>query len=67
MESGRADPVLQRQLFYAHLYLALYEEAQNHPDKVKAHLLLATEKPLSDYMYGVAKVHLQLLNNPPTK
>lgn len=61
-----APPQLARQLFYAHLYLGLYEEAQNHPDKAKQHLTLATEKPISDYMYGVAKVHLQLLK-PPTK
>jgi lipoprotein NlpI len=66
-ESGRADPVLSRQLFYAHLYLGLYEEALNHPDKAKAHLTTATEKhPIPDYMYGVAKVHLQLLK-PPTE
>ena len=63
-EALRADPVLQRQLFYAHLYLGLYEEAQNHPEKAKQHLTLATEKPIPDYMYGVAKVHLQLLDRP---
>jgi lipoprotein NlpI len=67
-ESGRVDPVLQsqlnRQLFYAHLYIALYEEALSHPDQAKEHLTLAANKyPVPDYMHAVAKVHLQLLNN----
>jgi lipoprotein NlpI len=57
-------PQLNRQLFYAHLYLGLYEEAQNHPDKAKAYLTTAVEKhPIPDYMFGVAKVHLQLLTS----
>jgi lipoprotein NlpI len=65
--SGRVDPIVvarkNRQLFYAHLYIALYEEALDHPDKVKEHLTLAVDKyPVPDYMHGVAKVHLQMLN-----
>jgi lipoprotein NlpI len=66
-ESGRVDPVLiaqqNRQLFYAHLYIGLYEEALNHPDQDREHLTLAAEKyAVPDYMHGVARVHLALLN-----
>jgi lipoprotein NlpI len=61
-------PQLNRQLFYAHLYLGLYEEALNHPDKAREHLATAVEKhPIPDYMFGVAKVHLQLRADKSTK
>ena len=65
--SGHVDPasapILNRQLFYAHLYIGLYEEALNHADKAKEHLTLAAEKyAVPDYMHGVAKVHLRMLS-----
>ena len=62
-------PLLNRQLFYAHLYLGLYFEALAQPAKAREHLTLAAEKhPVPDYMHGVAKVHLQRLNTPkPSK
>jgi lipoprotein NlpI len=63
-----SPPQLNRQLFYAHLYSGLYEEALNHPDRAKEHLTLAADKyPVPDYMHGVAKVHVQRLNAPKTQ
>jgi lipoprotein NlpI len=53
---------LNRQLFYAHLYLGLYFEAVSQPEKAREHVTLAAEEhAIPDYMHGVAKVHLQLL------
>jgi lipoprotein NlpI len=53
---------LNRQLFYAHLYLGLYYEAIEQPEKAKEHLTLAAEKyAVPDYMHGVAKVHVQAM------
>jgi lipoprotein NlpI len=61
--AGNPNPAqLNRHLFYAHLYLGLYYEALNQPEKAKEHLTLAAEKHVvPDYMHGVAVVHLQLL------
>ena len=57
---------LNRQLFYAHLYIGLYYEATGQAAKAKEHLTTAAEKhPVPDYMHGVAKVHVGLLKTPP--
>ncbi|HEY7117905.1 MAG TPA: tetratricopeptide repeat protein [Tepidisphaeraceae bacterium] len=53
---------LNRQLFYAHLYVGLYYEAIGRPDLAAEHLTTAAEKhPIPDYMHGVASVHVRLL------
>lgn len=53
---------LRDRLFYAHLYLALYEEAQRNAAKVEEHLQLATTAyAQSHYMGDVARVHLKVL------
>jgi lipoprotein NlpI len=47
--------------FYAHLYLALWYEAEGDAAKVLAHLTPAVEKYRVDhYMWDVAKVHLDV-------
>jgi lipoprotein NlpI len=48
--------------FYAHLYLALWYDAEGDAKKVKEHLTLAVEKnEVPDYMWDVGNVHLQML------
>jgi tetratricopeptide (TPR) repeat protein len=48
-------------LFYAHLYLGLYEEALGHKEESLKHMKLAAQDfPQSHYMGDVAKVHLKL-------
>jgi lipoprotein NlpI len=56
-----APAQLNRQLFYAHLYAGLYCEAIGKNDEAKMHLTEAVKHEVGDYMYGVAKVHLKLL------
>lgn len=48
--------------FYAHLYVALYYEAEGQPDKCKEHMTAAVEKyKIGHYMWDVANVHLARL------
>lgn len=48
--------------FYAHLYVALWYEAEGDAKKVKEHLTTAVEKhEIVDYMWDVGNAHLQLL------
>jgi len=52
---------LNRQLFYAHLYLGLYFEALGDDGKAREHITKAAgEYQTGDYMGDVARVHLQL-------
>lgn len=52
---------LQRQLFYAHLYLGLYFEVLGDDQKAREHITkAAVEYQTGDYMGDVARVHLQL-------
>lgn len=61
-KSGDPSPAqLNRQLFYAHLYVALYCESTGKKEEAVRHLAEAVLHKLPDYMFGVAKVHLQLL------
>jgi tetratricopeptide (TPR) repeat protein len=47
--------------FYAHLYVGLYSEAANQPERAKAHMTKAvSEYQLEDYMWHLARVHQQL-------
>lgn len=48
--------------FYAHLYVALWYDAEGDAKKVKEHLTIAVEKnEVSDYMWDVGNAHLQML------
>jgi lipoprotein NlpI len=63
-EAKKNDPKpaqLNRHLFYAHLYIGLFHEATGNHDKAKEHLKAAIQHEVPDYMHGVAKVHVQLL------
>ena len=57
--------VLQRQLFYANLYLGLYFEAIGDNQRAQGHIFLAAEKyPPQHYMGDVARVHAEILKKP---
>ena len=58
---------LNRHLFYAHLYIALYCESTGKDEEAKKHLTESLKHEVPDYMYGVAKVHAQLRKWPPAK
>jgi lipoprotein NlpI len=51
---------LNHRLFYAHLYLGLYHEANGKPKLCRKHLEQAVAHPIKHYMWDVARVHLQL-------
>jgi lipoprotein NlpI len=56
-----ADELRQR-LFYAHLYIGLYHEAQGDKAQALEHIRKAAEEyRISHYMGDVARVHLKLL------
>jgi lipoprotein NlpI len=52
---------LNEQLFYAHLYLALYYEAEKDSTRALENLELAVQHPIGHYMFDVARVHRDLL------
>ncbi|MCA9267507.1 MAG: hypothetical protein KDA41_03510 [Planctomycetales bacterium] len=54
---GEAE--LNTRLFYAHLYIGLYLEAQGKADDALKHLEEAKRRPIQHYMYDVARVHLE--------
>jgi lipoprotein NlpI len=52
----------KQRLFYAHLYIGLFEQAAGHAAAAKEHLLLAAEKYADDdYMGDLARVQAALL------
>lgn len=54
-------------LFYAHLYLALWYEAEDDRAAVRKHLALALEgPPVGHYMYEVAEMHQKWLETKKT-
>ena len=61
------DEVLAGRLFYAHLYLGLYYEANGESELAKKYIYLAADEKLSHsnrintYMWDVAHVHAELL------
>jgi lipoprotein NlpI len=58
----RDREVLNRQLFYAHLYLGLYHEALGDEAEARRNLVLAAERyPVKHYMGDVARVHVDRL------
>jgi lipoprotein NlpI len=57
-----------RRLFYAHLYLGLYQEAAGEQKLARDHLIKAAEEyVVDDYMGDVARVHVALLRAKPPK
>ncbi len=60
--AGNSPPgQLNRQLFYAHLYLGLYYEVLKDDEQAREHITMAAGKyRTDDYMGDVARVHLQL-------
>lgn len=58
-EGDPDEAELRHRLFYAHLYLALYFEADSDDDAAKWHMLQAHEQKIPHYMWDVADVHLK--------
>lgn len=57
---------LNGRLFYAHLYLGLYYEVNGKSKLALKHLTEAADKHrIGHYMWGVARVHRDLLRKPP--
>ncbi len=55
------DAELRQRLFYAHLYLGLYEEALGNVSEAREHIAkAASEYAGADYMSEVARVHQKL-------
>jgi lipoprotein NlpI len=53
---------LNERLFYAHLYIGLYYEAEGDRKQARQHLAKAAEDhKIGHYMWDVARVHLELL------
>jgi lipoprotein NlpI len=74
-EARAGDPPpeeLNTRLFYAHLYIGLFHEAQGDTAASLAHVAKAArEHPVSHYMWDVARVHVELREaavdaEPPT-
>lgn len=61
-KAGNPPPEeLKQRLFYAHLYLGLYYEAQGDAALAKEHIIEASDKYMVEhYMGDVAKVHVKL-------
>lgn len=53
-----AGPAKTEALFYAHLYVGLYYEAQGDEAKCREHMAAAVERKIGHYMWDVANVHL---------
>ena len=69
VERTKNDPVAQiGQRLYAHLYLALYHEALGQDALRREHLQKAVDTNLkNEYMWEVARVHLELLKSGKLK
>jgi lipoprotein NlpI len=52
---------LSERLFYAHLYIGLYDEAAGDAKGAREHIAIANEHRIDHYMGDVARVHLQLM------
>jgi lipoprotein NlpI len=65
VDSSEIEPIAKpAQLLYAHLYLALYYEATGSNALRRSHLQKAVDTNLkNEYMWEVARVHLELLNS----
>jgi Tol biopolymer transport system component/lipoprotein NlpI len=52
----------QMRMFYAHLYLGLYEEVMGNKKKALEHLQAAERLPIGGYMWDVARLHRAYLD-----
>jgi lipoprotein NlpI len=60
--AGNPTPAeLSERLFYAHLYIGLYNEAAGDAKGAREHIALANRYTIDHYMGDVARVHLQLM------
>jgi lipoprotein NlpI len=69
-ETGYPNAIdLKNRLFYAHLYIGLYQDAAGDLESARAHIRRAVENfPITHYMWDVARIELQQLgagNEPP--
>ena len=55
-----APEELSERLFYAHLYIGLYDEAAGDAKGAREHIAIANRYRIDHYMGDVARVHLQL-------
>jgi lipoprotein NlpI len=71
LAAARADSppaeLLNRQLFYAQLYLGLYHEVAGEKKQALEHMNQAVEHKIGHYMWDVAKVHQGILQKAPEK
>jgi tetratricopeptide (TPR) repeat protein len=59
LKVGQAEGI--KGLFYSHLYLGLYYEAENNQDLAQEYIVKAADKyKLDDYMWYLAQVHKKL-------
>ncbi len=49
-----------RREFYAYLYIGLHHEAENRPNQALKALREADQRPIPDYMWDIAHLHLKL-------
>jgi lipoprotein NlpI len=62
--AGNPSPsALSERLFYAHLYIGLYDEAAGDTKGAREHITLANGHAIDHYMGDVARVHLQLMRH----
>jgi len=60
--SGSPSPeALNARLFYAHLYLGLYDEVAGDAERAREHITIAQQHKIGHYMWNVADVHAQRL------
>jgi lipoprotein NlpI len=60
--AGKPDgELLNRQLFYAHLYVGIWHDLNGDKRKALAELRAAADRPIGHYMWDVARVHRDML------
>jgi lipoprotein NlpI len=62
-QAGSSSPdQLNQRLFYAHLYVGLYQEAAGNSNQAREYLTAAVKRRIPHYMWDVARVHAARLN-----
>jgi lipoprotein NlpI len=56
-----SEAALNNRMFYAHLYLGLWYEANGKPAEAREHILEAEKHKIGHYMWDVAHVHAERL------
>ena len=66
--AGSPSPrMLNRQLFYARLYIGLYHEANGKTEAARKNIVQAVDHQVGDYMWHVARVHAQRLKGDDSR